>query len=203
MTKISPEAQNEDLMRTFSCVGEVVKAYIIRKGGVRKAYDFGYVVFKEVESARRAVELGEFRVKGMTVLCRKYKGKDDEEEDICRKDTGGSREFENIKSDNGLRMNEENKSNRVVNDYEFKAILSSLKSGEKVMTQEQIEIMNDILEPKRKKYQKFSYGAYNTQSLENISYKKVVVNKVVIDNLKRVEENHLDISNIRFNQRSF
>lgn len=148
VTKIPTNAENRDLKRVFECIGKVVKAYIIKNEKKKKAYEFGYVVFKNHWDAEKAVELKEFRLKGKTVICKKFNPKDKEKNDFGKKQGRIKRE-NTLSSGNSTeaKQNLGNKKqrNNFVSDGEFQTIVGGLKRGEKVMTQDQLKVLSQML----------------------------------------------------------
>lgn len=187
VTKIPTSVTDFELKRIFECVGKVVKAYIIRKGKEKKAYDFGYVVFKNQKDAEKAVEMREFAVKGKTILCKKFTPKDQ-----------SNNENKVTENNSGSFETKEERGERLLSDSDIKTLLSKVAQGEKLLTNDQLEMIKGIFNIGEKD----DFLKLNKRKEEKVEFREVRINKKSrLENLKEVHFNHFDQSNIRFNRR--
>jgi RNA recognition motif-containing protein len=73
--KLPKQTTDNDLIKTFRFFGNVKSAYVIKDSRTEKSLNFGYVVFKKLESARKAVECRNIQVLGKKISCKPYRSK--------------------------------------------------------------------------------------------------------------------------------
>ena len=75
--KLDYGTKDTELTEHFSKFGKVKSAYIITDNHTQKSLCFGYVVFKEGKSAKKALQERNHLLKGRRILVRPYKSKKD------------------------------------------------------------------------------------------------------------------------------
>lgn len=75
MGKLPRGTCDEDLLRVFRNFGEIKSAYIINDSLTNAPLNFGYVVFADATSARKALVFESIVVNGSKVVVRNYKSK--------------------------------------------------------------------------------------------------------------------------------
>lgn len=71
-----PKSLKDDQLRTvFGQVGEVERAYTIKKGRKKQSKHFAFVIYRDVESAEKAIEKKKFKFKKFKLTCKRFESK--------------------------------------------------------------------------------------------------------------------------------
>lgn len=101
--------KDHQLIEVFGKVGEVERAYTVKKGKKNQSKHFAFVIFRNLEDAEKAIQKRKFKYKKFKLNCKRFETKKDQKKDEVkakkrifeRKDIDGEqKKFETTKLEN-------------------------------------------------------------------------------------------------------
>lgn len=72
---IPQSAKDKDLKDALSVAGSIERAYTIKEGRTQESKHYGYAIYNEVASAKKALEIKKFRLGKYKLTCKPFTSK--------------------------------------------------------------------------------------------------------------------------------